>query len=298
MPAFGVDADIDNWLERLAQAERNSHFSGTFVYGLSASLSSHAVWHQVDEGVVRERFLSLDGRPAEVVRVDGRVECASDELAAQIASSKGWQSPNFDPAIVKEGYEIREIGESRVAGRTAVAFAVLARDQHRYGLELHLDQETALPLKALLLNERNQLLERYQYTTFSTDAFDEALLSPGSDCVSRQPMPALAPARSAWRSDWLPPGFRLMSVGERSSPASDQRVDWLVYGDGLTRFSVYLEPLAEPVADERTQVGPTAAVSKRIGTGGRDVMVTVVGEIPMGTAERIALSMRPAESAP
>ena len=46
------------------------------------------------------------------------------------------------------------------------------------------------------------------------------------------------------------------------------------------------------VEDARSQMGPTVAVSKRISTAGGDVMVTVIGEIPLGTAERIALSMR------
>jgi sigma-E factor negative regulatory protein RseB len=41
----------------------------------------------------------------------------------------------------------------------------------------------------------------------------------------------------------------------------------------------------------RTQLGPTVAVSRRLKTDDGDVMVTVVGEIPPGTAERVALSM-------
>ena len=66
-----------------------------------------------------------------------------------------------------------------------------------------------------------------------------------------------------------------------------------MYDDGLTRFSVFLEPLnGATVTDTRTQLGPTVAVSRRLTTAQGDMMVTVVGEIPVGTAERIALSMR------
>ena len=61
---------------------------------------------------------------------------------------------------------------TRVAGRSAVALAVVPRDQHRYGFELHLDRETALPLKSLMLNEKGQLLERFQYAQFSTGPID------------------------------------------------------------------------------------------------------------------------------
>ena len=40
------------------------------------------------------------------------------------------------------------------------------------------------------------------------------------------------------------------------------------------------------------ELGPTVAVSRRLTTPQGEMMVTVVGEIPIGTAERIALSMR------
>ncbi len=66
-----------------------------------------------------------------------------------------------------------------------------------------------------------------------------------------------------------------------------------MYDDGLARFSVFLEPLnGANITDTRTQLGPTVAVSRRLTTPAGEIMVTVVGEIPIGTAERIALSMR------
>jgi sigma-E factor negative regulatory protein RseB len=84
-------------------------------------------------------------------------------------------------------------------------------------------------------------------------------------------------------------------VTQRRSPASDEPVACQVYGDGLARFSVFMEPLrGASVEDVRTQLGPTVAVSRRLKTADGDVMVTVVGEIPPGTAERVALSMRAA----
>jgi sigma-E factor negative regulatory protein RseB len=56
---------------------------------------------------------------------------------------------------------------------------------------------------------------------------------------------------------------------------------------------VFLEPMNDDGGtDTRTQLGPTVAVSRRLNTPKGKVMVTVVGEIPLGTAER-ALSMRP-----
>ena len=76
-------------------------------------------------------------------------------------------------------------------------------------------------------------------------------------------------------------------------PQTKSEVTNLLYDDGLTRFSVFLEPLlGASVPDSRLQLGPTVAVSRHLTSPDGDMMATVVGEIPMGTAERIALSMR------
>ncbi len=294
MPALAADAE--SWMGRLAAAEQEQSYAGTFVYERNGSFSSHSVWQQADGNRVRERLLQLDGEPAEVLLIDGQMRCASDDLAAQVREAHAWHGQRLDPKALSEWYEFREIGDSRVAGRSAVALAVVPRDQHRYGFELHLDRETALPLKSLMLNEKGQLLERFQFTHFSTDAVSAALLEPSQSCKTVSVSKREASTASMWRSDWLPPGFRLLDANERPSPASSETVSWLSYGDGLAKFSVFLEPLRGALVDDaRTQMGPTVAVSKRISTADGDVMVTVVGEIPLGTAERVALSMRVAE---
>ncbi|WP_217476554.1 MucB/RseB C-terminal domain-containing protein [Stutzerimonas stutzeri] len=291
MPAFAADADT--WMERLAAAEKKQSYQGTFVYERNGSFSSHAVWQLVEGDQLHERLLQLDGPAVEVSLVDGKVQCASEEMASQVRDGKPWRQQPLDPAALSRWYNFQVIGESRVAGRPTVALSIRPKDQHRYGFEIHLDRETALPLKSLLLDENGQLLERFQFTQFSPDALAPADVRAGSGCQAVSLAAEESSTSPKWRSDWLPDGFQLLDSKVRPSPASDESVTWLSYGDGLARFSVFLEPLnGAVVEDARSQMGPTVAVSKRISTAGGDVMVTVVGEIPLGTAERIALSMR------
>lgn len=288
-------------LQRLVDAERTQSFNGTFVYERNGSFSTHSIWHQVGgDGTLRERLLQLDGSAQEVLRVDGRVQCASGALADQLVDSQLWPTRELNAAQLAEWYELRVLGDSRVAGRATRVLALVPRDQHRYGIELHLDQQTGLPLKSLLVNDKGQLLERFQFTHLQAEVPADANLQPGAGCRPVRLSPAQAELAEAWRSDWLPPGFSLNSVTQRRSPASDEPVACQVYGDGLARFSVFMEPLrGAAVEDVRTQLGPTVAVSRRLKTADGDVMVTVVGEIPLGTAERVALSMRStAEVAP
>lgn len=283
-------------LQRLVDAERTQSFNGTFVYERNGSFSTHSIWHQVGgDGALRERLLQLDGSAQEVLRVDGRVQCASGALADQLIDSQLWPTRELNAAQLAEWYELRVLGDSRVAGRATRVLALVPRDQHRYGIELHLDQQTGLPLKSLLVNDKGQLLERFQFTYLQTELPVDANLQPGAGCRPVRLLPAQTELAEAWRSDWLPPGFSLNSVTQRRSPASDEPVACQVYGDGLARFSVFMEPLrGAAVEDVRTQLGPTVAVSRRLKTADGDVMVTVVGEIPLGTAERVALSMRSA----
>ncbi|WP_024616113.1 MucB/RseB C-terminal domain-containing protein [Pseudomonas kilonensis] len=292
IPAHADEAQ--DWLNRLSQAEQQQSFQGTFVYERNGSFSTHNIWHRVQDGKVRERLLQLDGSAQEVLRIDGHTQCVSGSLIAGLGNTPDGTSRSLDPQKLKNWYDLAVIGKSRVAGRQAVIVALTPKDQHRYGFELHLDKETGLPLKSLLLNDKGQLLERFQFTRLNVAAPTDGELQAGAECkaVAQDPGKAVA-AKTAWHSDWLPPGFELTSSAARKDPDTQVQVNSLMYDDGLARFSVFLEPLnGANATDTRTQLGPTAAVSRRLTTPQGEMMVTVVGEIPIGTAERIALSMR------
>ncbi|UVJ43098.1 MucB/RseB C-terminal domain-containing protein [Pseudomonas sp. LS1212] len=293
--ASPADARVTNMFSRLAQAERQQDFQGTFVYERNGIFSTHRIWHRVQDGKITERLLQLDGLPQEVVRVDGQTQCVSGTLVAGVGNAPDSSGRLLDPLKLMSWYDIKIIGVTRVAGREVDVVALTPRDQHRYAFELHLDKETGLPLKSLLLNDMSQLLERFQFTGLDIKAVpSEQDLQPSSNCkavakVSAQAAEALA----SWRSDWLPPGFELVNSYVRKDPQTKATVSSLMYDDGLARFSVFLEPLnGESVTDTRTQLGPTVAVSRHLTTPKGEIMVTVVGEIPIGTAERVALSMR------
>ncbi|MPQ70334.1 MULTISPECIES: MucB/RseB C-terminal domain-containing protein [unclassified Pseudomonas] len=301
LPAQADEAQ--DWLNRLGQAEQQQSFQGTFVYERNGSFSTHGIWHLVRDGKVRERLIQLDGSAQEVVRVDGHTQCVSGALVAGLGDMPDSHTRSLDTQTLKTWYDITVVGKSRVAGRAAVVVSLTPRDQHRYGFELHLDRETGLPLKSLLLNDKGQLLERFQFTELNTtQPPEESQVQPSAECkpvilLTNQAQPKVqalgAAAAQLWHSDWLPPGFELVSSTARVDPATKVEVSSLMYDDGLSRFSVFLEPLnGATVTDARAQLGPTVAVSRHLTTPSGDIMVTVVGEIPIGTAERIALSMR------
>ncbi|MFY1664724.1 MucB/RseB C-terminal domain-containing protein [Pseudomonas sp. Pseu.R1] len=301
LPAHADDAQ--GQLKRLAQAEQKQSFQGTFVYERNGSFSTHRIWHRVVDGKVREHLLQLDGSAQEVLRVDGVTQCVSGTLVAGVSNFPDSPAHAFDAAKLSAWYDMKVAGSSRVAGRSATVVTLTPKDQHRYGIELHLDSETGLPLKSLLLSDKGQLLERFQFTELDTANLPtDQMLQPSADCKAVEVAKTKSDTQKqqvAWHSDWLPPGFELSSAAARNDPDSKALVTSLMYDDGLARFSVFIEPVSgAEVTDIRTQLGPTVAVSRRLTTPKGDAMVTVVGEIPIGTAERIALSMRSDAAAP
>ncbi|WP_460383238.1 MucB/RseB C-terminal domain-containing protein [Pseudomonas amygdali] len=300
--ALPVQADdAQDAINRLAKVDQQQSYQGTFVYERNGSFSTHRIWHRIADGHVQERLLQLDGSAQEVLRVDGLTQCVSGTLEAGVANPADSSARAFDVKRLSAWYDIKIVGKSRVAGRQATIVALSPKDQHRYGLELHLDNETGLVLKSLLLSEKGQLLERFQFTDLDTaGVLSEQMLNTSVDCkpvsvLKAKPEPSISSV--AWHSDWLPPGFEVSSSGVRKDSSTQSSVTHLMYGDGLARFSVFIEAVKGGASsDIRTQLGPTVAVSRRLTTLQGDMMVTVVGEIPMGTAERIALSMRNDES--
>lgn len=288
---LALGAESQNWLLRLQEAEQRQEFQGVFVYERNGSFSTHEIHRQVREGQVREHIRQLDGAFQESLRNNGSLECITGPRQERLTSGRADGLRRLEPRSLAQWYDIRMVGLSRVAGRETVMLSLRPRDQHRYGFELHLDRETALPLKSLLLNENGQPLERFQYVVFDPAA--QPRLEPRPSCTPPTSLSARPLEENTWRSEWLPDGFTLTRIVEQRTTAGDSPVAWLVYGDGLARFSVFLEPWHEGLGiDQRSQLGPTAAVSRKLATDQGDLLVTVIGEIPLGTAERVALSIR------
>jgi sigma-E factor negative regulatory protein RseB len=282
----------------MADAATQQNFRGTFIYERSGNFSTHRIWHLVQGSAVSERLLQLDGQEQEVVLADGKVLCASGSLLEQQAGAQQWAGRKLDVARLEAVYELKTMGDSRVAGRPAVVLLLLPRDTNRYARELQLDRATGLPLKSLLLNGQGQLLERLQFTSLEPDAaLASQELLPVTDCRALPQAAQAARAVSDWKIGWMPAGFIQVGVLEDRSDASGQPLQTLVFDDGLARFSVFIEALGETqVNSAHLQVGPTVVVSRPITTARGQFMATVVGEVPLPTAERIALSVAPGSS--
>ncbi len=286
----------DHWLQRLQAAQGMQGYQGAFVYERKGVFSTHQIRRQLDDqGQLLEHFVQLNGPAHEVLRVDGRVACISSAVVGELAAVDVWPSETIQLQDLQQWYQVSVLGESRVAGQPSVVLLFSPRDQYRYPVELTVDQASAVPLKSLLLNEQGQLLERLQFVQFQAMPAQAAHtdLVPSSACLPVTAAEDTEPSQvnSDWRTQWLPPGFVLLNSQYKQNSAPEDYVLSQVYSDGLAHFSVFIEPIdGLEIESGRRQLGPTAVVSRKVMRGDAVFMITVVGEIPLGSAERVALS--------
>ena len=284
-----------DWLQRMAAASQQQSFQGTFIYERSGHFTTHHIWHQVTPQGVHERMLRTNGPAHEWLRQDGQLVCANapDLVGGSIAAV---DRSSEQSGLLHNWYVLQVLGQTRVAARPVTVISLQPRDGFRYAWELFLDRETGLLLQSLLINEQGALLERFQFTSLDYSALDAADLQPGSRCVPLLESVNLEPTPAApLRAGWLPPGFNLAYA--RVGQDRDNRLLTQVFTDGMTRFSLFIEPLTETgqADDLRAQLGPTVAVSRTLQVGPSAYLATVVGELPAAAAERIASALEPVQ---
>lgn len=297
--------DTAEWLARTSGAARAANYQGVLVYRGDDILETFRVTHRFAEGAERERVQSLTGEVREVLKHNDNVTCL---LPKQPRLSVNRPTPkNLIPALTPERliritdlYELRELGEQRVAGRVCRGIAIAPRDEFRYGYEIWADAQTAVPLKVSMLAAKDQLLEQMFFTevefpvAIPDSAFVSELEGTAKDQATNAAAEAIEDAHQQQpviespqvRLTKLPPGFRVVRREIRTLPGGAGVLEHVVLSDGLSAVSVFrARQLAQgPEKSQRIdQMGAVNAYSRVVG----QMRVTVVGEAPKQTVQMI-----------
>jgi sigma-E factor negative regulatory protein RseB len=287
---------------RMQQAGRSLDYEGTFVYQHGDQLESLRIVHKTGASGVRERLVSLNGAPREIIRTESEVRCYLPDENAALIEHRRTDKRSF-PALLpdslvhlKSNYTIQVGKEGRIAGRKAVSVHIKPRDAYRYGYLLWADEASGLLLKASLLNEHGGVVEQYMFAQVSIGkSIPESELKPQypTKGVVWQRADDETPALSTgqWTAAQLPVGYSLSARLMRRLPARKQPVEHLVYSDGLAVVSVFIEKAgdeAKPnVLSGLTHMGAVHAFGKVVDGH----QVTVVGEAPALTVDMIGESV-------
>ena len=193
-----------------------------------------------------------------------------------------------------------------MAGRLASVVSVTPRSNDRYSYRLWVDDVSRLLLKSVILGPGAHVLEQVQFTQISVlDDVPDALLQPeisGTGFnwqMNEEPAPPAGESSAsgpvAWQVQWLPAGFELKETRVQNMAMSRMPVSHMVYSDGLAMVSVFIEELMTgdvPVQGYSSR-GAVNAFSRVIDAH----QVTVVGEVPQTTVQKIAAAVTQPKSA-
>lgn len=287
-------ADANAWLQKMVDAVHHLSYEASFIYVHEGRIESMRVLHTVVDGRERERLTHLNGPVREIYR-DGdqlvaRTPAGDHDAEMRRVPVNGLMLA--DVAKLERYYDASLQGESRIAGRMGQHVLLRSKDGYRYGYRLWLDKDTGLLLRSDLIDERNEAIEQIQMVSlYLRDAIPEQELVPASreDLVETPLTEAPAPLLGnddGWQVAWVPEGF---SLTRRERQTYDHApADHWMFNDGLSSVSVYIQA--------KNDDAQSSDVMRRGGTtvleiGRKGYRVTVVGEIPLVAAQRIAASV-------
>ncbi len=303
-PGAIAAGDAHAWLMKMERAARTLNYEGVFVYQQGNVLESMRIVHSVNDGVVRERLVSMTGATREIVRNENEVQCYLPDENSVFIEHRTAESKTF-PAILPErlsdldkSYGLQMGRRARVAGRDAQSILIKPKDNYRYGYRLWADQVTGLLLKATLLDEQGKTIEQFMFTSIRPGAvIPPTDLQPQQAIKGRegemQDQTVQTNQQPAWKVEELPPGFRLSAFLTRKLAKHNRSMDHLIFSDGLAAVSVFVEKAQEgagsSVSRATRQMGAVHAYAKVVD----DHQVTVVGEVPAATVNMIGRSVSP-----
>lgn len=290
-----AEESAEQWLQKMLVAGRQVSYQGHSVLLSGGQMTTLAIYHAPVDDDVWERVVHLSGEPAEILRKGATLVCLHPDSATRLDLRRtplGKLSALEESAqSISRHYRFSRVANERVAGREGVRINVEPLDGHRYGYSLWLDPASGVLLKSQTAPVDGEPLEVFEFVDLRIgEPLPPELFSPApglpqpalSTPSARTPDTAAAPT---WEPGWLPSGFRPAGL-----PAAAEHPSWTsaqVYTDGLAAFTVFFDRAGEQAASSTARIhGPTVAVHRVLpNAAGR---VTVVGEIPLDTANRVA----------
>ena len=277
-----ADAALD-WLNRAAAAAKQQNYSGVYVYHHGEHVEVLRVLHRTDATGELEKIEVMDGTPRQFLRINNDVYChLADGKSVRLERNA---PRRFFPALLPaqpasllDYYEAVLAGTERVAGRPCQVVTLEPRDGYRYAYTLWLDKRTGLPLKSRIVNGNGSVVSMFVFSEIQIGKAPDAQLFRNDMTGKRIQKASLdKPAAVAW-SVTPPPGFERVQEAVRELPGKPAPVTHLVFSDGLSVLSMFVEP-ADPQAQRLQGLSTEGA----IGVYAREVdgySVTTLGEVP------------------
>lgn len=280
--ATRADTALD-WLNRAAAAAKQQNYSGVYVYHHGEHVEVLRVLHRTDARGEQEKIEVLDGSPRQFLRINNDVYCHLAD-GKNVRLERNAHRRFFpallpaQPARLLEYYDAKLGGTERVAGRACQVVTLEPRDGYRYAYNLWLDRQTGLPLKSRIVNSNGGVVSMFVFSEIQIGNAPDAQLFRNDLAGKRIQQASLnKPADVAW-SVTPPPGFQQVQEAVRPLPGKRVPVTHLIFSDGLSVLSMFVE-LADPQVQSMQGLSAEGAIGvyARLLDG---YSVTTLGEVP------------------
>lgn len=294
--AEGRQVSLD-WLKIMAFAGHQTDYSGVFVYQYGSRVETSRITHVVEADGEYEKLECLDGPKREIIRHNGHVWEFHNHKVVRTSSQGRGKFPSLLPeqlSALSANYQAAQVGMERVAGYDAQVILFQPKDNLRYAHKLWAHSASGLLLKASVLDEKRQLVEQYTFTQLQIGGIDRSWIKStpvaARDHDRDKRAEAGEPVNSGWVVDALPTGFKKTMEIRRPMRGRHAPVIQLVFSDGLSAISVFIEP-DDGDDDDVSGLSSRGAMNlyHKLTNGH---LVTVVGEVPARTVMQVADSLR------
>ncbi|MDP1533218.1 MAG: MucB/RseB C-terminal domain-containing protein [Rubrivivax sp.] len=294
-------------LEKMAEASQKVNYSGTFMFQHGNQVETSRIAHFVNPaGGVLERLETLDGPAREVIRNNDQVTCYLPGSKTVLIDPRG--SRQFPVRVeqiqeIVQHYNVVKGGMDRVAGMQCQWVTLTPNDNLRYTRRFCAELNTGLPLQARTLNDKNETLEAFAFSTLDIGgSFRREMVQSKYAAMSvkqnwrvdRSALSVDDSGDSGWVVQTPPAGFRKLMELRRSMVGKKGKASHLVYSDGLAAVSIFIEPGAKPDQKQALRHQGALHIYSHVVAGHT---VTILGETPAETVLRFARSLEPKTAA-
>lgn len=286
-------ADAAAWLQRMADASRRLAYEGVFIYQHGdTAVQSLLVSNRPAVAGKDSRLTAMDGIQREV-RCSQGTSMNLLTQGGQVKAERRLNTRHFPDLLpanatpLANWYTVKLGDSQRVAGLECREVELAPKDNFRWGYVLCAEKDTALPLKAVMVNGSGQPLMQYRFAEIKLGA--PVRTGPAPAVAVTEAAQPVAAERVGVKN--LPPGFARVTAVQRKLPNKPGDVEHWVFSDGLTHISLFLEPASHPVEALRGQSkqGMINMLTRQVGP----MQATILGDAPWPAVEAIALSLEP-----
>lgn len=295
-PAKAEEISAPRLLQQMADAARLLEYRGRLLYMHGSDVTTLELLHARIDDREYERLTQLEGALAEVIRRGEHVVCVhADQSITRLVNRSSVTPLGLHERLSNSlpvQYRLQLDGEDRVAGRAAYRMQLMPMDQFRYGYRLWTDQASHLLLKSELVDLSGRALERIEFVSLDLEpglTVDDFVVPAALKERALDSLDASEPAHGRVQvvTGWLPEGFIEADRDVRLSGGERRPVAAATFSDGLAAFTLFVEEPGESKPEGVSKIGPTIAISRVIGSAAGDWLVTLVGEVPQLTGERV-----------